>query len=970
MIKRDPLNIALFDIDKCIKDENLLEVTSEFIRESSTNKYHPDGLFSERIFGDVATTRRLTQGGYIKLNCKVFHPIIYQNLHALKRFYTEIMSGVSYAVWDGDLGDFVRADEMEEGADTGFTFFLKHFDHINFRKNTSIKRGDRVDVIEKFKKLRLIDKMYVAPAGLRDIKEEGSRVEKDSVNALYASLLRNARSMTKGADTNPLFDSVHYTIQKRVNEIYDQISNLVRGKGGFFEGKYSHRAVARGTRNVITATDMEAESPDSPQYHKITETRVPLFQASKAAADHLVYWFKTLFYDQVINATSENIAVINPNNYKLEYVTLDVKTKDMLTTTEGIEKTIDRFRDPFNRFKPVQITIDKKPYYLFLCYDRGDKINIFRNLDEFKTQLDAANIPFDESKLKPLKFAEMLYIAAYAAYRGVHATTTRYPVTDEQSIFVSSTHLMTTAPARVVRFLQGPTEDPTDMILPEFPVEGAKFVDALMLHPTRLKSLCADFDGNCVAGNSTVELRYPVGWIDAIKLMMKSKVVYNPGAEGYSTQDLDGCLNRLNEASYAAENGYRYATIRIGSFPQIGRYTLDKNGAKVYDVPAGIEVLSYLDGVPTYLPIQKFTVEDSCETVLCVIGGRYVRVSTNKSLAVFSHSTGELVKVEPGIIGCWGFTPVIKQSARVGGNTKTKKAKYSYGYNRGKYLMLTDSDLKSLRGLPTEALIGVVVSLINRFGTVAEADEYYAFDRRRPCISIKVNTAYEADIVHSILYMAGLMWTSEDAYVRDSGNGIRFGINAEGFDKYLPHIKFSKPAFNKACSKWRESISDLKDEYDFIPVTKVERRRLLSLADGNPEDEKLFRNPTNWYFKRYLLKKYLKKDDGTKLSSRVYADNVEWVLTSVIPESAQDIPVYDFVVPGSKVYAVNNGVIVYDTCSWIPIFSKEANAECEKYIHTQGNYILPSGQPLADMFDDLIKLSMHAMTREPPELKK
>lgn len=218
--------------------------------------------------------------------------------------------------------------------------------------------------------------------------------------------------------------------------------------------------------------------------------------------------------------------------------------------------------------------------------------------------------------------------------------------------------------------------------------------------------------------------------------------------------------------------------------------------------------------------------------------------------------------------------------------------------------------------------------------------------------------------------MAGLMWTSENAWAKDSGKGIVFGINSEGFDAYLHLIKFSKPSFNKACSKWRESISELKDEYDFIPVTKVERRRLLSLADGNLEDEKLFRNPTNWYFKRYLLKKYLKKGDGTKLSSRVYADNVEWVLTSVIPESAQDIPVYDFVVPESKVYAVNNGVIVYDTCSWIPIFSKEANAECEKYIHTQGNYILPSGQPLADMFDDLIKLSMHAMTREPPELKK
>lgn len=970
MIKRDPLNIALFDIDKCIKDENLLEVTSEFIRESSTNKYHPDGLFSERIFGDVATTRRLTQGGYIKLNCKVFHPIIYQNLHALKRFYTEIMSGVSYAVWDGDLGDFVRADEMEEGADTGFTFFLKHFDHINFRKNTSIKRGDRVDVIEKFKKLRLIDKMYVAPAGLRDIKEEGSRVEKDSVNALYASLLRNARSMTKGADTNPLFDSVHYTIQKRVNEIYDQISNLVRGKGGFFEGKYSHRAVARGTRNVITATSMEAESPDSPQYHKVTETKVPLFQASKAAADHLVYWFKTLFYDQVINTTSENIAVINPDDYKLEYVTLDVKTKDMLTTTEGIEKTIDRFRDPFNRFKPVQIIIDKKPYYLFLCYDRVDKINIFRNLNEFKAELDSANIPFEESKLRPLKMAELLYITAYSAYRGMHATTTRYPVTDEQSIFVSSAHLMTTAPARIVRLLQGPVEDPTDLILPEFPIEGAKFVDALMLHPTRLKSLCADFDGNCVAGNSTVEIRYPSRWIDAIRLLLKNKSVYNPGADQYSLQDLEDCLKYLKDSAYAAEKGYTYATISIGRFPQIGRYTLDKNNAKVYDVPVGIEVLSYLNGVPTYLPIQKFTVEDSCKTVMCLIGGHYVRVSTNKSLARFSHSTGELIKVEPGKIGIRGFTPVIKQSANVGGTIKTKTAKYSYGYKRGKYLRLVHSDLKSLHSLSPEALIGVVIALIDRFGTVSAPDVNGVGDRIRPRMHIKANDEYSAKVMRNILFMAGLMWTSDDTLLEDNGRDIRFSINASGLDKYLPIIKFSTVAYNKACVKWRESIPELKNDYDVIPVTRVERRRLLSLASENPDDEKLFRNPTTWCFKRYLLKKYISRDDGTKLSARVYADNVEWVFTTVIPESEQEIPVYDFVVPVSKVYAVNNGVIVYDTCSWIPIFSKEANAECEKYIHTRGNYILPSGQPLADMFDDLIKLSMHAMTREPPELKK
>ena len=69
-------------------------------------------------------------------------------------------------------------------------------------------------------------------------------------------------------------------------------------------------------------------------------------------------------------------------------------------------------------------------------------------------------------------------------------------------------------------------------------------------------------------------------------------------------------------------------------------------------------------------------------------------------------------------------------------------------------------------------------------------------------------------------------------------------------------------------------------------------------------------------------------------------------------------------------YAVNNGVIVFDTCSWIPVFSKEANEEIDKYMKTKGNYILPSGDTLPSMFDDLIGLNMLAMTRDVPELKK
>ena len=59
-----------------------------------------------------------------------------------------------------------------------------------------------------------------------------------------------------------------------------------------------------------------------------------------------------------------------------------------------------------------------------------------------------------------------------------------------------------------------------------------------------------------------------------------------------------------------------------------------------------------------------------------------------------------------------------------------------------------------------------------------------------------------------------------------------------------------------------------------------------------------------------------------------------------------------------------------DVCSWTPIFSEEANKECAEYLRTPGNLILPSGDALADICDDLVKMSMFAMTRDLPDLKK
>lgn len=492
-------NIRIMDVNKFVKDNALLEVTSPFVHQSSTTTFCENGLFSEKIFGAVASQDRLIRMGYISLNCRVFHPVIFQNILSIKRFYGEIMSGRTYAKWDPVQKDLVRATDDEEGADTGYSFFLKYFPLIKFDKNASLRRNDKIEVINKYKDVLMIDKCIVAPAGIRDLKDEDSRMEKDSINTLYIALLERAKAMPKGADTDPIYDQVHYSIQHKVLEIYEYLLEFVRGKRGFFESRLGARSVAQGTRNVITSATLEASSPTSPQYHHLDEVKLPLYQTAKAFSSLVMYWLKTIFYSNVIQNGADNIPVINPDTMKLEYVPIDDKDKDSLLTAEGIMKTLDRFRDVEYRWRPVSVNSHGKKYYLYLVYDDGKKVFTIRNLDEFKMIYTSARKKEpDMSKVRPLSYVEMIYISSYFASKGKHCTVTRYPVTDEGSIVPMKVHLVSTAPGRIINWVTN-IETGEAMVLPEYPVVGKSFLDAVMFHPSRRAGLSADYDGDTVS---------------------------------------------------------------------------------------------------------------------------------------------------------------------------------------------------------------------------------------------------------------------------------------------------------------------------------------------------------------------------------------------------------------------------------------------------------------------------------------
>ena len=103
-----PGNMWIANINDVIKKKRIKQVTSLFIKEPSSNKFHSEGLFSEEIFGQLASPNRLITFGYIDLKTNILHPHIYKSLIEVNRLYEEIMSGKTEVIFDNEINDFIK----------------------------------------------------------------------------------------------------------------------------------------------------------------------------------------------------------------------------------------------------------------------------------------------------------------------------------------------------------------------------------------------------------------------------------------------------------------------------------------------------------------------------------------------------------------------------------------------------------------------------------------------------------------------------------------------------------------------------------------------------------------------------------------------------------------------------------------------------------------------------------------------
>ena len=482
------------NVDRFVHDKRAGQVVSSLVKEPSTNLFHDEGLYSEVIFGAIGSPERMLNFGYIDLNTPIFNPKIFRLIVDLGSIYKDIMSGAAYAVFDPVMKDFERVvgDPMDTpGADTGYSFFLKHFPELSFRKTASSRRDERIEVIEMYRQNAIMSKYLVEPAGLRDIVNDSSgRLTQDDINKLYTSLLLFSRSIPKGS-MSPLYDTVRYHIQAKAQEIFEYLENFLDGKRGFIQGSFARRKVAMGTRNVITAAPNKARSPEDPQLLKADDVMVGVYQTIKGLQPFTKHAFRTIFVTPIFKAEAmTNVALSDPVTGQLVYTSISAAERNKWTSSDGLDKLINSFRNTELRSKPMYITdTEGKKFALMFVYDEGDAIALCRSIEDLKKRWPRK---VDPKKLRPITYIEAFYLVAETISYGRHGIVTRYPVIEQGSSYVANIHVVSTTPARTVALHDLLVPDSPPYVMRQYPVIGSSYMDAMMVHPSKLAALGGD----------------------------------------------------------------------------------------------------------------------------------------------------------------------------------------------------------------------------------------------------------------------------------------------------------------------------------------------------------------------------------------------------------------------------------------------------------------------------------------------
>lgn len=245
--------IKTININKLLKDKKAkVPITTHQIYFDKSMNYHPQGLYSEDIFGVEGSKERRENISWIELNCNVVHPVLYDILN--KRIFRKINSllqGENTFSIDPD-GNLI---EDPNGDINGMTKFVENIHNIKFSGGD--EGGDRNKIIEMLygtikDRTFFIDRIPVISPDFRPVQvdEETGDIQIDELTKLYQKIIMAAAQL--GSVSGQLFDILSYRMQLIIRDLYELIKVKIAKKEGLIRNHLLGKRVDFSGRAVIS----------------------------------------------------------------------------------------------------------------------------------------------------------------------------------------------------------------------------------------------------------------------------------------------------------------------------------------------------------------------------------------------------------------------------------------------------------------------------------------------------------------------------------------------------------------------------------------------------------------------------------------------------------------------------------------------------------------------------------------------
>lgn len=261
-------------------------------------------------------------------------------------------------------------------------------------------------------------------------------------------------------------------------------------------------------------------------------------------------------------------------------------------------------------------------------------------------------------------------------------------------------------------------------------------------------------------------------------------------------------------------------------------------------------------------------------------------------------------------------------------------------------------------------LFGILSGLIDGDGSMSCIQKVNG-----PSFDVRISTSskYLVEDLKYLCYLLGLRFYITKTDPRNwSSDSYTFGIYSVDVSQNIQNFKFTN-IDNIAISEYWKSVGPGRDSRDIIPLSNSEAEFLKNEAIRR-KDQGLYKTVTPSGSHRVTRNKLMEYIDvipnDSDLCFRIMNRNVIWCpVTNIEPRGIQQT--WDFEIPTTKTFVINEGVLVYDTISVNGVMSKEANDECNAYYDSLGSLIDLNGSLLVNIDTDLINWITFNLTRDP-----